>query len=95
MRPLEQRESKIENKGGQVSYDNFDQKMLWESLFEKRSQLAVVKLEFDTRKHVELNRITEKLCTKKRVHSAEQKKGKILRAQEVASQELQRLIDAR
>ena len=54
----------------------------------------MVELEFDTRKHVELKMIAAKLGTKKIVHSADQERGKILRAQEVASQELHRHINA-
>ena len=68
--------------------------MLWESLVEKRNQLATVESEFNTRKHADLNRMAEKLGTKKIVHSAEQERGRILRGQEIASHKLQRHIDA-
>ena len=90
----EEHESRIENKGGCASIDRYDQRMLWELLVKKRNQSAIVELEIYTRKHGETNRIAEKLGTKKTVHSTEQDRDEILRAQEVALQELQRNINA-
>ena len=60
----------------------------------KEGQLVIEESEFDTRRCVELDRIPKKLGTKKKVHSADQEREKIFRAQEVASQELQKHIDA-
>ena len=63
-------------------------------LGKKEGQLVIVEPEFDTSRCTELIRIAKKLGTKKRVHSAEQEREKILRPQEVASQELQKHINA-
>ena len=48
----------------------------------------------DDRKQAELDTIAERLGRKKRVPSAEQEGEKIIKAQKVASQELQKHINA-
>ena len=60
--------------------DKYDQRMLWQNLANKESQLVIVKFEFKAKSCAELDRIAEKSGSKKIVHSVEQERETILKS---------------